>query len=97
MSCDKSIKEAGHKSFENIKRGNDQGQEFWLARELQNVLDYSSWDKFERVLQRAIIACRNSKQPEEDHFSQVEKMVQLGSGAERKTKGYKLSHYTYPE
>jgi len=93
MNKDKGITAVEHKTFESIKHNNEDGQEFWFARELQKVLDYSSWDKFERVIQRASVACLNSKQLEKDHFSQVGKMVQLGSGAERKTKDYKLSRY----
>jgi len=82
-----------HQTFESLKQAQNDSVEFWFARELQAVLDYSSWDKFERVIKKAMTACKKSAQPVEDHFSQVGKMVQLGSGAQRKTRDYRLSRY----
>lgn len=83
---------AEHLTFESLKH-EAEGSEFWYARELQPVLDYSSWDKFERVIKKAITACEGSGQSSEDHFSQVGKMVDIGSGAKRPTRDYKLSRY----
>jgi len=82
-----------NQTFESLKLISDDGMEFWFARDLQLVLDYNSWDKFERVIKKAVVACENSAQPASDHFSQVGKMVQIGSGAEREVKDYKLSRY----
>jgi DNA-damage-inducible protein D len=82
-----------HQTFESLKLISDDDMEFWFARDLQLVLDYNSWDKFERVIKKAAVACENSAQPASDHFSQVGKMVQIGSGAEREVKDYKLSRY----
>jgi len=82
-----------HQTFESLKQVQDDGIEFWFARELQAVLDYSSWDKFERVIKKAITACKKSGQRVEDHFSQAGKMVPIGSGAQRKTRDYRLSRY----
>ena len=67
-----------HLTFESLKH-EAEGSDFWYARELQSVLDYSSWDKFERVIKKAIIACDGSGQSSDDHFSQVGKMVDIGS------------------
>lgn len=67
--------------------------EFWFARDLQAVLDYSSWDKFKRVINKAIKSCANSGQRPENHFSQVVKMVSIGSGAEREIEDHQLSRY----
>lgn len=83
---------AEHLTFESLRQEVD-GSEFWYARELQTVLDYSSWDKFERVIKKAITACEGSGQSSEDHFSQVGKMVDIGSGAKRSTRDYQLSRY----
>lgn len=83
---------AEHLTFESLKH-EVEGSEFWHARELQTALDYSSWDKFERVIKKAITACESSGQSSEDHFFQVGKMVDIGSGAKRTTRDYQLSRY----
>jgi len=82
-----------HQTFESLKQTDDEGAEFWYARELQNVLDYSRWEKFKQVIKKATTACKQSGQPTDDHFHQVVKMVQIGSEARRETKDYKLSRY----
>ena len=82
-----------NQSFEDIKHIDENGIEFWYARELQKVLDYKEWRKFENVIQKAIMACKNTCISEVDHFVGAEKMVQIGSGAERKQKDYKLTRY----
>ena len=79
--------------FENIKHVNEYDQEFWYARELQEVLDYSQWRYFEAVINKAIEACENSGNHIEDHFAHVRKMVSLGSGAEREIDDYMLTGY----
>lgn len=88
----KQLTQPEHTSFESLKHESE-GNEFWYARELQTVLDYSTWDKFERVIKKAITACEGSGQSSEDHFSQVGKMVDIGSGAKRTTRDYQLSRY----
>jgi DNA-damage-inducible protein D len=87
------IEQAHYKTFEDLKQVNDNGMDFWYARDLQIVLDYSSWEKFKRVISKAITACEKSKQPATDHFSQVVKMVRIGSGAERQVEDFELSRY----
>jgi len=82
-----------HQTFESLKQTQDDDVEFWFARELQAVLDYSRWEKFEQVIKKAMTACKRSGQPVDDHFPQVVKMAQIGSGAIRKTRDYKLSRY----
>ena len=82
-----------NQSFEDIKHIDENGIEFWYARELQKVLDYKEWRKFENVIQKAIMACKNTCISEVDHFVGADKMVQIGSGAERKQKDYKLTRY----
>ena len=55
--------------------------EFWLARELQNLLGYAQWRSFEAVIEKAKTACKNSGHNPQDHFAQTRKMVDIGSGA----------------
>ena len=82
-----------NKSFEDIKHIDENGVEFWYARELQVVLDYKEWRKFNGVIQRAIKACNNSDINTLDHFVHADKMVQIGSGAYREQIDYKLTRY----
>lgn len=82
-----------HNAFESIKQTTDGRMEFWYARDLQVTLDYNSWDKFKRVIQKAIKACNNSGQPIENHFSRLGKMVKIGSETQRKIEDFELSRY----
>ena len=82
-----------YRTFEGIKRTREDGTEFWLARELAHVLDYAKWENFSKVIDRAILACRNSGFETTDHFPEVGKMVEIGSGAKRKQIDYELSRY----
>lgn len=67
--------------------------EYWLARELQELLGYTKWENFAKVIQKAVIACTNSGQQENDHFLGVRKKVSLGSGAEREIDDIMLTRY----
>lgn len=82
-----------HETFGAIRREDDGGQEFWLARELAKVLDYSEFRHFLPVIERAREACRNSDQPVEDHFEDILDMVEIGSGAKRQVADVRLSRY----
>jgi DNA-damage-inducible protein D len=79
--------------FENIKRINTIGQEYWSARELHSALEYIKWDKFLNVIAKAKDACKNSGQTIEDHFPRVEKMVEIGSGAMKDVGDIHLTRY----
>lgn len=79
--------------FENIKHVNEYQQEYWSARELFKILEYTEYGKFVPAIKRAMNACKNSNIPVEDHFAQVSEMVPLGSGAEREVENYYLSRY----
>lgn len=79
--------------FENIKHINDDGQEFWYARELQPVLEYAEWRNFNKVIEKAKTACKESKIETFDHFVDVNKMVDIGSNTTREIDDIMLSRY----
>jgi len=79
--------------FEQIKHVNEIAQEYWSARELFTVLDYIKWDKFLKVIKKAMQACKNSGQEPNDHFPRVENMVEIGSRAKRDIGDIHLSRY----
>lgn len=79
--------------FEQIKHLNEIDQEFWSARELHTVLEYIKWDKFLNVIDKAKQACKNSGQEPNDHFPQVEKLIDLPKGAKRDIGDIHLTRY----
>ncbi|MGZ8233817.1 DNA damage-inducible protein D [Methylobacter tundripaludum] len=90
---DKHIAQQHHANFDSIRQQDEEGNEYWLARPLAKVLDYSEYRHFLPVLERAKEACRNSNQAVEDHFEDVLAMVEIGSGAKRELPDVKLSRY----
>ena len=84
---------AGSNTFERIKRISPAGAEFWSARELARVLEYSEFRHFLPVVEKAREACLNSAHRVEDHFEQILEMVSIGSGAQRPVEDWKLSRY----
>ena len=80
-------------AFEGIKHTDEDGIEFWHARELYPLLEYGRWDAFKRVVERAEEACVKSNIEKENHFRRLTKMVQLGYGSERSVEDIALSRY----
>lgn len=87
------IKEYTGKVFENIKHIDENGNEYWLARELIITLEYKEWRKFNNVIKKAMEACTGSNYYVLDHFVFENKMVSIGSNTIRKIQDYKLSRY----
>ena len=87
------IKEYTEKIFEDIKHIDDNGNEYWLARELQETLEYTQWRRFENVIDKAKVTCENSNIKIYDHFADIDKMVDIGSNTKRITKDYRLTRY----
>lgn len=85
--------EEDENTFESIKHINEYGQEYWLARELQPVLEYTQWRRFEDAINRAKNACDKAGNNVRDHFADVGKMVDIGSGTQREVDDYQLSRY----
>lgn len=84
---------APHKSFEGIKKVDENGVEYWNARDLMPLLGYKKWEKAEEVIGRAARACINSGQDVDNHFHRTGKMVKIGSNTIRKIRDYKLDRY----
>lgn len=94
----------GSKIFDNIKHIDETGNEFWYARDLAKVLEYSEYRKFEPVINKAMTACQETMKDVNyhtghvgdmvsNHFVQSDKLVSIGSNAKRKITDYKLSRY----
>ena len=81
------------KHFEEFKNINEQGQEYWSARQLAKILEYSEYRHFLPVIKKSKKACNKSKQNILDHFEDVLDMVKIGSGAQRKIEDINLSRY----
>lgn len=83
------------RSFEERRQVNQHGAEFSSARDLQPLLGYSQWRRFEEVVQRAITSCQQSGNDPTYHFANADKMVTLGSGSEREIPDFHLSRFAY--
>ena len=81
-----------HKNFEDYAHQID-GEEFWFARDIQGLLGYSKWENFAKVVEKAKTACNNAGHSVADHFPDVRKMVDIGSGAERPIDDIALTRY----
>ena len=90
MADDKNIKPM-QPEFEQIKKTAESGQEYWSARELATALGYSTWQKFNRVMNKALQVAQNRGVEMGEHFNQVVEMVKLGSGTFREVDNFHLS------
>lgn len=79
--------------FEQIKQIDENGNEYWMARQLAKALDYTDFRNFTSVIDKAKQACENSEQPVSDHLVEFNEVVAVGSGATHTYPSYKLSRY----
>jgi len=89
----KKVTQQHHQTFEEIKKINQNGGEYWMARKLSRILGYAEFRNFLPVIEKAKNSCKNSGQAISDHFVEVHEMVNIGSGAQREMDSYALSRY----
>ena len=82
-----------NKSFEDIKHIDENGVEFWYARELMPILQYSNWQNFEKIIDKAKISCENSGISVFEHFIDINKTIKMPKGAEKNILDYELTRY----
>ena len=85
--------EAGGKSFEQLKQRNEHGAEYWSARDLQPLLGYRQWRRFENAIQKAKTSCQQSGNEPDHHFAGVGKPIKGGKGAIQEVQDYHLSRF----
>lgn len=83
----------GNIAFEDLKKMNGHGAEFWSARELQPLLGYSQWRRFEDAVKRAVTSCKQSGNEPDYHFAGAGKMIETGKGAVREVADFHLSRF----
>ena len=87
------LKEYTENIFEDIKHIDENGNEYWYARELMPVLEYTLWQRFLNAINKAMETCKKCDYNVSDHFIRADKMINLAKGAQRKVLDYKLSRY----
>jgi DNA-damage-inducible protein D len=88
-----NLKKYGDETFESIRHIDENGTEYWSARELQNVLEYTQWRNFVAVIQKAQETCLTLNIPISDHFADVSKMIPIAKGANREIEDILLTRY----
>ena len=79
--------------FENIKHIDENGNEFWYARELQKALEYKDWRNFQKVIDKSVISAQNSISFQVNWVVEVNKPIKTGKGKKEIVKDFKLSRY----
>jgi DNA-damage-inducible protein D len=90
---DKHLVSMGSKPFEDLKKVNEYGAEYWSAREIQPLLGYMQWRRFEDAVKRAITSCKQSGNESLYHFAGAGKMIDIGKGGSREVPDYHLSRF----
>jgi len=90
---DKHLPALSGDPFERLKKTNAHGAEYWSARDLQPLLGYRQWRRFEQAVERAITSCKQSGNNPEYHFAGAGKMIELGKGGMREVGDYHLSRF----
>ena len=89
----KEFEDYNNQTFEDIKHIDENGVEFWYARELMSILQYAKWQNFRKIIDKAMITCENSEISTKDCFTNVSKPIISGKGKEELIEDYKLTRY----
>ena len=89
----KNVPTIGDQSFEKLKRSNEHGAEYWSARDLQPILGYTQWRRFEDAIKRAITSCEQSGNNPTYHFAGAGKPIVGGKGAVQTVEDFHLSRF----
>lgn len=89
----KNVLAKHHQTFDRLRHTDEEGREYWLARELAEVLEYSQYRHFMPVIEKAREACKASGHAVSDHMEDILTMVDIGSGAQRELPDVRLSRY----
>jgi DNA-damage-inducible protein D len=90
---DKKLVPMGSKSFEDLKKVNEYGAEYWCAREIQPLLGYSQWRRFEDAIKRALTSCKQAGNEPAYHFAGADKPIGGGKGSVQLVTDYHLSRF----
>lgn len=93
MNKIEKIENYNNQTFEDIKHIDENGSEYWYARELMPILQYSNWQNFEKIIDKSKISCQNSDISVFEHFTDLNKTIKMPKGAEKTILDYKLSRY----
>ncbi|MFC3114504.1 DNA damage-inducible protein D [Cellvibrio fontiphilus] len=90
---EKNVSDQHQTTFDGIRHLDADGNEYWSARELAPLLEYLQWRNFAQVVDKARVACQQAGKSVTDHFADISKMVEIGSGARREVEDVRLSRY----
>ncbi len=88
-----NVKQTTFHLLDHMRQMSESGVEYWLARDLQKLLEYAKWSDFRNVIEKAMMACDAAGGRQENHFARVRKMVTIGSNAERPVEDVALTRY----
>jgi DNA-damage-inducible protein D len=90
---DENLPQVGGASFEDLKKTNEHGADYWSARDLQLLLGYTQWRSFEKAIRKAVTSCEQSGNDPEHHFARARKQILFGKGATQQVNDFYLSRF----